>query len=98
MTICIDRRIYPDDCISKSIYALADKYVIKRTILNEKEEKLFILTKGTVDDPIIEEDIIKCLNDFKLRSIIEKETHDIRTILYAKAFAECDDIAVDDLD
>lgn len=34
------------------------------------------------------------LNDYKLREIVEKETHDIRTILYAKAFADCEDLEV----
>ena len=36
------------------------------------------------------------LNDYKLRQVIEDETHDIRTILYAKAFADFDDIDSDD--
>ncbi len=36
--------------------------------------------------------VLETLNDYKLRQIIEEETHDIRTILYAKAFADFDDI------
>ena len=32
--------------------------------------------------------IINTLNDFKLRCTIEEETKDIRTIIYAKAFAD----------
>ena len=32
------------------------------------------------------------LNDYKLRQIIEEETHDIRVILYAKAFSDFDEL------
>ena len=44
----------------------------------------------------IEALIFNALNDYKLRQIIEDETHDIRTILYAKAFADFDDIDSND--
>ncbi len=38
------------------------------------------------DENELRNSIFQLLNDFKLRHIVEKETHDIRTILYAKAF------------
>lgn len=34
---------------------------------------------------------MEVLNDYKLRQIIENETHDIRTILYIKAFGDIDE-------
>lgn len=43
----------------------------------------------------IEARIFNALSDYKLRQVIEDETHDIRTILYAKAFADFDDIDSD---
>ena len=98
MTIRIDRNIYSDECISKSVYSLADRYVIRRTIVDDNEEELFVIPKGEMDESVIETEVINSLNDYKLRSLIEKETHDIRIVLYAKAFAECDDVAEDDLD
>ncbi len=37
------------------------------------------------------------LNDFKLREIISIETKNIRTILYAKAFGEFDELTEEDI-
>jgi His-Xaa-Ser system protein HxsD len=34
------------------------------------------------------------LNDYKLRDIIESETHDIKTILYAKAFVDDEELDI----
>ena len=90
MKITLDRNIYSDTCISKVVYWLSGKYNVCRQ-LNDAEELLTI--NGEIDN----EDelnflIYQSLNDYKLREIIETETHDIRTILYAKAFAECDDL------
>lgn len=89
MILKIDRAVYSDSCISKSIYALADKYSIQRSI-EEGDEILDILPKKTdvYDEVIIRREIVDMLNDFKLRCIIEEETKDIRTIIYAKAFAD----------
>lgn len=42
-------------------------------------------------------DLLTTLNDYKLRQIIEDETHEIRTILYAKAFADFEDIELEDV-
>ena len=36
--------------------------------------------------------LFAALNDYKLRQIIEEETHDIRIILYAKAFSDFDEL------
>lgn len=97
MIIKIDKRIYPDNCISKAVYSLAGKYNIERTFLSESEENLCVIPKIQADEKTIKAEVFDCLNDYKLRYIIEKETHDIRTILYAKAFLDCDDIAETDL-
>lgn len=98
MTIRIDRRIYSDECISKAIYSLAEKYIVERSLLNNEEEELSILLTDEVEDRVVRTELFSKLNDYKLRCIIEQETHDIRTILYAKAFAEFDDITEKDLD
>lgn len=98
MIINIDKRIYPDDCISKAVYSLADKYVIERSYLSETEECIKVIPKSNTADQVVKADLFNHLNDYKLRTIIEKETHDIRTILYAKAFADCDDVSEEDLD
>ena len=98
MIINIDKRIYPDDCISKAVYSMADKYVIERSYLSETEESITIIPKSNTANEVVKGDLFNHLNDYKLRSIIEKETHDIRTILYAKAFADCDNVSEEDLD
>lgn len=97
MTIQIDKRIYSDDCISKAVYSLADKYVIKRSCLSEFLEQVKMTPKYLIANDIAEVELFERLNDYKLRCTIEKETHDIRIILYAKAFSDCEDIEETDL-
>ena len=92
MILRIDKRIYSDSCISKSVYALADKYIIQRRVDGDEEVLDIKLVDNNKEDVVsINNEIINTLNDFKLRCIIEIETKDIRTILYAKAFADYDD-------
>ena len=98
MTLRIDRRIYSDECVSKAIYALAARYSFKRSLMSEDEEELIVTPKADTEEDTIKMDVYDNLNDYKLRCIIEKETHDIRTILYAKAFSDCEDINEADLD
>ena len=45
MTVRIDRKIYSDSCISKSVYALADRYTILRSV-DEQNEVLDVQTIG----------------------------------------------------
>lgn len=89
MILKIDRSVYSDSCISKSVYALADKYSIQRSI-EGNNEVLVVLPQNTVafDEVIARRVVVDTLNDFKLRCIIEEETKDVRTIIYAKAFAD----------
>lgn len=88
MEITIDRSIYSDACISKAVYSLANYYTIRRT-LDGSTETLHITKLHTEDAATdIEKHIMNILNDYKLRQIIEDETHDIRTILYIKAFGD----------
>lgn len=97
MEMQIDRNIYSDACVSKTIYSLANKYAVNRVLNGSVETLRIIALVDNVADEVIEKDILSALNDYKLRQIIEQETHDIRTILYAKAFADCDDLETDDV-
>lgn len=89
MTVRIDRKIYSDSCISKTVYALADKYAILRSV-DGQDEVLDVrpVELETRPEELVRKDIVNTLNDFKLRCIIEEETKDIKTIIYAKAFAD----------
>lgn len=89
MILRIDRTVYSDPCVSKSIYALADKYTILRSVEGQEEIlKIQPVESNHVNEEQAKVEIINTLNDFKLRCIIEEETKDIRTIIYAKAFAD----------
>ena len=98
MLIRIDKRIYTDNCIAKTVYSLSDTYVIQRTFLSDNEEMIDIISKQSKPDDVIKAELLCRLNDYLLRSIIEDETHEIRTILYAKAFSDFNDIDEKDLD
>lgn len=98
MELQIDRRVYGDACISKAIYSLAKDYTVNRTIVNDNQETLHIEPFGQeADDEHIKQVFLSALNDYKLRQVIEEETHDIRTILYAKAFADFDELDEEDV-
>ena len=55
------------------------------TIDNVSDEKQFRL------------EFFQKLNDYKLREQIDKETKDIKTILYAKAFGEFDELTEEEI-
>lgn len=97
MEIKVDRNIYSDACISKAVYALSDRYAIARSLEGTSEVLCVQSINHVLDEEKAKQDILITLNDYKLRQVIEDETHDIRTILYAKAFADCDDIEPEDV-
>ena len=94
MKIEIDRNIYSDSCISKVVYWFADKYAINRQ-LNGNIESLTI--EEVDNEPLFKQMFFEKLNDYKLRGIIDAETKDIRTILYAKAFGDFDGLTEEEL-
>lgn len=92
MTLGIDRRIYNDSVISKAVYWLSGDYKIVRTVLDEFTENI----EATPEEGF-EYRLFQSLNDFKLRQIVADETRDIKSILYAKAFAEDEDLSEEDI-
>lgn len=98
MTIKIDRRIYDDAAISKTIYWLSNDFSFQRMLEGEIELVSITPKLGTdISEQDIELAFLDKLNDYKLRGIIADETKDIRTILYAKAFADDDNLSEEDL-
>ena len=91
----IDKRIYNDSCISKAIYSLSREFSVNRYYLTECQEELEIIGEPQSIESF-EIKLVNALNDFKLRAIIETETKDIRTILYAKAFEEDSNLELPD--
>lgn len=94
MKLIIDRKIYSDSCISNVVYWLSDKYTIQRSI-NGTEELIQI--DGVDNELSFKNDFYQKLTDYKLREIIDNETKDIKTILYAKAFGEFDELTEEDI-
>ncbi len=91
----IDLKVYSDIVISKTLYWLAEDFIIERYSVDDFYQHI-VLEKKKND--LSEEEIIRLkikinqnLVDFKLRSIINDETRNIRDILYVKAFANNDD-------
>lgn len=94
MILQIDRNIYSDSCISKVVYWLSDQYSIDRRLEGSNE---ILQIEDIEDEKSFKKLFFEKLNDFKLRGIIEDETKEIRTILYAKAFGDFDDITEEDI-
>lgn len=98
MIILIDKRIYSDSVISKVVYWMSGDYKIVRKSLDEFTEQIDITAINKVEfDNSAEMKFNQLLNDFKLRQIVADETRDIKTILYAKAFAEDEELSEDDI-
>ncbi|MBD5425146.1 MAG: His-Xaa-Ser system protein HxsD [Bacteroides sp.] len=98
MTLIIDKRVYNDSVISKVVYWMSGDYKIVRTSLDEFSEQIeLIATNAESSESLVEEKFFQLLNDFKLRQIVADETRDIKTILYAKAFAEDEELSEEDI-
>ncbi len=96
MKILIDRNIYSDECISKCVYSLSEVFQCNRQLDGNTESIELIPTNGFISDEDAERLFLQKLNDFKLRQIVAEETKDIRTILYAKAFADYEDFNIEE--
>ena len=94
MTLNIDRNIFSDSCISTVVYWFSDQYTIQRSL----QEPIETLTIDNVsDEKQFRLEFFQKLNDYKLREQIDKETKDIKTILYAKAFGEFDELTEEEI-
>ena len=94
MTLDIDRNIFSDSCISTVVYWFSNRYTIQRS-LQESIESLTI--NNVSDEKQFRLEFFQKLNDYKLREQIDKETKDIKTILYAKAFGEFDELTEEEI-
>ncbi len=98
MKVTLDRRIYSDSVISKAVYWLSGNYIISRNLLDDNTEELYIeISNNELTEKQVFTSLMQALNDFKLRQIIADETRDVKTILYAKAFAEDENLCEDDI-
>ena len=87
-----------DLVLSTVAYWLSGEYAVERTLNGGTEVWKISRSDGApFDGAELKARILRELNDQKLREIIKAETKDIRTILYAKAFADCDDLSEEDL-
>lgn len=94
MTLNIDRNIFSDSCISTVTYWFSNQYTIQRTL----QESIETLTIDNVsDEKQFRLEFFQKLNDYKLREQIDKETKDIKTILYVKAFGEFDELTEEEI-
>lgn len=94
MTLDIDRNIFSDSCISTVVYWFSNQYTIQRSL----QESIETLTIDNVsDEKQFRLEFFQKLNDYKLREQIDKETKDIKTILYAKAFGEFDELTEEEI-
>lgn len=95
MKIVIDKNIFSDSVISKVVYWMSSEYVIRRS--SEANIETIEINVDNKNAKKIEEKFFQLLNDYKLREIIARETKEIKTILYAKAFADDEDFSEDDI-
>lgn len=85
----IDANVFSKSVIAKVLYWLNKDFVVQTT---SHEGMLLVELESNSDiDWTIQKTTISIMcNDFQMREVIEKETHDIRNILYVKAFSNID--------
>jgi His-Xaa-Ser system protein HxsD len=94
MTLKIDRKIFSDSCISTVVYWFSSRYAIQRSIQGTIET---LTIDGVQDEKQFLLEFYQKLNDYKLRNQIDEETKYIKTILYAKAFGEFDELTEEEI-
>jgi len=89
--LTIDIGVFNDSVITKTLYWLQSEYF---NFLNSLSDKILNIILEKKDGPITEDEFfkLKCqinqnLIDFKTRDIVNRETKNIRDILYVKAFS-----------
>jgi His-Xaa-Ser system protein HxsD len=94
MTFNIDRNIFSDNCISTVVYWFSGQYAIQRSLQGSIET---LTIDDVPDEKQFRIEFYQKLNDYRLREQIDKETKDIKTILYAKAFGEFDELTEEEI-
>lgn len=93
----IDTTIFSPDAISKTVYWLHEHFIV----LQEKEGKNICLTiESKCGNPTegwesVKAEVAQLCSDFQMREVVQRETKDIRTILYLKAFTNIREIMED---
>lgn len=91
----VDVSIYNDSVISKVLYWIIETFYIERESLEKNRQQIILeKKKGIISEDEfshIKEKLNQDFVDFKSRDIINRETQNIRDILYIKAFANNDD-------
>lgn len=87
----IDTKLYSKSVITKVFYWLSANFTISsRSDMDNVSVEIDASHDSIVDWDVLKKNISTMLNDFQMRELIEKETHDIRNILYIKAFSNLD--------
>ena len=74
---------------------MSSKYIIRRE--SRKDHEVVDISISQEEETDFETEFFKLLNDYKLREIVSLETREIKTILYAKAFADDEDFDEDNI-
>lgn len=90
--LAVDTTIFSDAEISKAVYLESAASRITRNRVASEEIITISPLSSSEDESLVEARFLRYLHDAHLRQIIEAETHDVRTILYIKAFANHDEL------
>lgn len=85
----IDTNVFSKSVITKVLYWLNKDFVVQTS----SQDQMFLVeleSKKDIDWNNMKNIISTLFNDFQMREVIESETHDIRNILYIKAFSNID--------
>jgi His-Xaa-Ser system protein HxsD len=90
ITYFADSKIFHEEVIFKCLYWYTDKFIISVKFEADNYYKIILISKNNLSNLELSfylDKLSNDLNDFKLRDIVTKETHNIRDLLIAKAFS-----------
>lgn len=87
----IDAKLYSTSVITKVLYWLSSNFTITSSVDKDNVSiEIEAAPNSLVDWNTVKRNISTMLIDYQMREFVEIETHDIRNILYIKAFSNLD--------
>lgn len=92
LSILLDQQLYSKEVLSKCFYWYGGEYDMSINIADKSRYRVTLVPKqdGREEAANFQQlisNISRSLADYQLREILDKETHHIRNLLVAKAFA-----------
>jgi His-Xaa-Ser system protein HxsD len=91
MTFYLDSEVYSLQAIKRASYDFTDRCFITIGSAGSKQIALTVTMRGTATNDTVQE-LMNSILDHQIRSDLEQEFGDLRTIIVAQAFSPCSNL------